>query len=396
MSDAADKALLPAGLCDVLPPQAAFEDRTTERLLAAFEAHGYERVKPPLIEFEESLLSGSGAALANHVFRLMDPQSHRMMGVRPDMTTQVARIAATRLSGRPRPLRLSYGGEVLRVAGSQLRPERQFGQVGAELIGSDSAAGDAEVILMAVEALTDLGVRDLSVDLALPTLVPAILDGLDLNADNQERLRLALDHKDIAEIHAMAPDIGTQRADLIRALIAATGSAGPAMAALAALPLSGAAAAARDTLARVLSLVTAGAPDLRLTIDLVEKWGFAYYTGVAFTLFSRGVRGELGRGGRYDTGHGMAADPAPESALETATGLTLFTDSLMRALPADAPARRIFLPSGTDRAAARALRDAGWITVAGLDDTPTPDAEAKRLGCGHVLDAAGPRDRKDQ
>lgn len=165
MAEKATNALLPAGLRDVLPPEAAHEARVVEALLSQFAAHGYERVRPPLVEFEESLLAGSGVAMGSQTFRLMDPVSQRMMGVRADITLQIARIAATRLAGAPRPLRLSYAGEVLRVRGSQLVPERQLGQVGVELIGAASAEADAEVISMAAEALGAFGVNDLSVDL---------------------------------------------------------------------------------------------------------------------------------------------------------------------------------------------------------------------------------------
>src|SRR4030095_6786786 len=114
---------------------------------------GYRAVKPPLVEFEDSLLAGSGAPMGSNMFRVMDPVSQRMLGLRPEMTRQSARIAATRLKKLPRPLRLSYAGEVLRVKGDELRPERQFGQVGAELVGSEAAAADAEVVLLSVEAL---------------------------------------------------------------------------------------------------------------------------------------------------------------------------------------------------------------------------------------------------
>ena len=114
----AKRALLPAGLRDVLPPDAGFEAGVVEHLLGSLAGHGYERVKPPLVEFEESLLAGAGAAMAGATFRLMDPASQRMMGVRADITPQIARIAATRLAGAPRPLRLSYAGEVLCLVGS--------------------------------------------------------------------------------------------------------------------------------------------------------------------------------------------------------------------------------------------------------------------------------------
>ena len=178
MTKTAHPALLPAGLADVLPPDAMLEAKATEDLINAFAACGYERVKPPLIEFEDTLTSGSGAATADQSFRLMDPVSQRMLAVRADMTIQIARIATTRFPDAPRPLRLSYSGQVLRVKGSTLRPERQFGQVGAELIGSALPAADAEVILMAYQALVNLGVGDISIDLGLPTLVPAICGSL--------------------------------------------------------------------------------------------------------------------------------------------------------------------------------------------------------------------------
>src|SRR5438270_8443102 len=135
MNDAPHPALLPAGLYDLLPPEAEIEAEVTARLMGVLASHGYERVKPPLVEFEETLLSNAGSAMASDTFRMMDPISHRMIRLRADMTPQVARIDATRLAHRPRPLRLIFAGLVLRVMGPEMRPERQIGQVGAELIG---------------------------------------------------------------------------------------------------------------------------------------------------------------------------------------------------------------------------------------------------------------------
>jgi len=145
-------ALLPSGLRDLLPPDAETEASAVQALMDTFAAHGYQRVKPPLLEFEDSLLAGSGAAVADQTFRLMDPDSNRMMGLRTDITPQVARIATTRLVHAPRPLRLSYAGQCLRVRGGQLAPDRQVAQAGIELIGHDSPEADAETVLVAAEA----------------------------------------------------------------------------------------------------------------------------------------------------------------------------------------------------------------------------------------------------
>ena len=372
MTDPANPALLPAGLRDVLPPDAEFEAGVAERLLATFAAFGYERVKPPLVEFEEGLLAGVGAATAGATFRLMDPTSQRMMGVRADVTPQIARIATTRLKAAPRPLRLGYSGEVLRVAGSQLRPERQFVQVGAELIGAAATSGDAEVVTLAAEALAAAGVKRLSVDLMLPTLAPAVCAGLEIDAETTDRLRAALDRKDAAAVAA----VGGRAAETLGAMLRAAGPHARALEALAALDLPPTAAALRDQLAEVAGLVVEAAPELGLTIDPVERRGFEYQTGVSFSLFGLGVRGELGRGGRYHVGDG-----------EPATGFTLYMDTVLRALPRPVAGRRLFLPADAGRGEAARLRAAGWPVVAGLEAAPDADAadEARRLGCTHVF-----------
>lgn len=385
MNEPADKALLPAGMSDVLPPHADFEAETVERLIATFRSHGYQRVKPPLLEFEDSLLSGEGADMASKTFRLMDPVSQRMMGLRPDMTLQVARIAATRLGKAPRPIRLSYAGQVIRVMGSQLRPERQFGQVGAEIIGSNSPAADAEVITMAAEALTALGVKDLSVDLGQPMLVPAVCINLGLDDKDQAQLRTALDRKDAAGIASLAGVLGSEQAATLGALLAASGPVETAVEALAGLDLSNGAAAERESLEQVVGRVQALAPDLKLTLDAVENRGFEYHTGVTFTFFAGGVRGELGRGGRYlASRNGNLAEPA--------TGFSLFMDTVLRSLPGATEPRRVFIPSGSPAGAGSELRSEGWITVEGLDDGADPLTEAQRMKCSHILDGNRPRE----
>jgi ATP phosphoribosyltransferase regulatory subunit len=373
MNEPIHKALLPQGLRDLLPPDAAIEAGVVARQMAVLASHGYERVKPPMAEFEENLLAGAGAAMARETFRLMDPISQRMIGLRADMTPQVARIATTRLANAPRPLRLCYAGQVLRVSGGEIRPERQVGQVGAELIGTDALTADVEAVTLAAAALKASGVDGLSVDLTLPTLVPAICAALGLAPRAVDALRAALDHKDAASVAA----VGGPAAALLGKLLAAAGAAGKALKTLAALDLPAAAAAERARLAAVAAAVQRAAPDLAVTVDPVENRGFEYHTGVSFTLFARGVRGELGRGGRYRTGNGEG---------EPATGFTLYTDTVLRALPPQPPTPRLYVPLGGDAAAAERCRGEGWATVAGLAPVADAAAEARRLNCGHWLD----------
>jgi ATP phosphoribosyltransferase regulatory subunit len=374
MTNLAEQALLPAGLQDLLPPDAAHEAATLERLVAAFAAFGYERVKPPLMEFEDTLLSGAGTAVAKESFRLMDPVSQRMMALRADITPQVARIAATRLQSEPRPLRLCYGGQVLRVRGGQLRPERQFAQAGAELIGAPQETGDAEVVVTAVAALQAAGVGEPTVDLSLPTLVPAVSAGLGVGAEAAAALRQALDRKDAEAVAHLSGAAG----GLFEALLRAAGPADQALAALQALALPDEGRREVEGLARVVARVRRALPELPLTVDPVEHRGFEYQTGISFTLFARNVRGELGRGGRY-LADGFGAKR------EASTGFTLYMDTVLRALPAPARPARLFLPEGSDPEAGRALRQEGWATVSDLDAAADPLAEARRLGCSHVL-----------
>ena len=369
-------ALLPAGLRDLLPPEAETEAAAVERLMAVFAAHGYQRVKPPLLEFEDGLLSGSGAAMADQTFRLMDPDTRRMMGVRADMTPQVARIATTRLAHAPRPLRLSYAGQCLRVHGNQLAPDRQIAQAGIELIGHDSPAADAEIIVVGAAALEAVGLVRLSIDLTLPPLVPTLLEETGITGEARARLARALDRKDAAAV----AERGGALADTLTSLLLAAGPADRALAALDAASLTPGARALASRLAATVAAIHVRAPGLKLTVDPVEFRGLRYHTGVCMTVYAPGRAEELGRGGRYVCGGD-----------EPATGLTLYPDAVLRAAPAGAARPRVFLPLGADQAAAARLRLAGWATVGALDPGDDPDLAARTAGCTHLLDGDAPR-----
>lgn len=376
------RGLLPAGLADLLPPDAAREARAIDAAIERFAVFGYERVKPPLVEFEESLLGGPGAALAPQTFRLMDPVSQRMMGVRPDMTVQVARIAVTRLKHEARPLRLSYGGNVIRVRGSALKPERQFAQVGTELIGVDSAEADAEAVLLAVDALRSIGVADLTVDLNLPTLVAAVAAGLNQSAEAQRRLRRALDRKDEG---AIAKAVGEKAAgdkkavEMFVGLLRAAGPADHGIAELSRLSLPAAGATEAARLAEVVNLIHAADPDLPLTIDPVEYRGLEYQTGVSFSVFALRGRQELARGGRYSAGY-------PEDGVsEPATGFTVYMDAVLAASEPPAERPRLYLPLGTPWSDVPTWQAKGYVVVRAVVAAGDPRTEAKRLRCGHAL-----------
>jgi ATP phosphoribosyltransferase regulatory subunit len=344
--------------------------------MEVFARHGYQRLKPPLLEFEDTLFAASGTAVADQTFRLMDPDSQRMMGLRADTTPQVARIATTRLAAAPRPLRLSYAGQVLHVRGTQLNPDRQMAQAGIELIGSDSFGADAEIVLVAAEALAALGLTRVSFDLTMPTLAPALLDAAGLSAAGRGALARALDRKDAAQVRALG---GAQAATLTDLLLAA-GPADRALEALAAVALPDAARPLAARLAETVAAIRARAPNLRLTLDPLEFRGFRYHTGVCVTVYAPGRTQELGRGGRY-----VCGEPESGGGAEPATGITLYPDLILRVVPPPAPRPRLFVPAGSDQHAAAACRARGFATIAAVDPVEDPLAEAARLLCTHIL-----------
>tara|TARA_B100000676_G_C18088445_1_gene857227 strand:+ start:3608 stop:4768 length:1161 start_codon:yes stop_codon:yes gene_type:complete len=381
MTEDGENTLLPTGLRDILPDDAALEAETVEKIITFFGRNGYERVKTPLIEFEDGLLSGAGSALTTQTFRLMDPVSQRMMGVRADITPQIARIARTLLSKAPRPLRLSYAGDVLRVRGSQLRPGRQVVQVGAELIGSGSSLADAEIILLAADAITAVGADNFSVDLTVPRLVPSILEQLDFSDDTLLDLRAALDRKDPEAIKRVAGS----SADILADLMIFTGPVETVLPGLNELNLPDIAREERSRLEKVVIRLRAESPDLRLTIDPIENRGFEYHTGIGFTIFSGETASELARGGRYRVRASNSEDNG-----EKATGVTLYVDSILDMIENSTKKSRVLVGFYTSRKLKSELQSKGWTTVSALDDSIDLSDEAKRLACSHYLGESGP------
>ena len=374
MSEPASPTLLPEGLRDVLPPDAAGEADLVERLAASFDLNGYDRVAPPLVEFESTLLAGMGAVTAARIFRMVDPISQRTLGIRADVTAQIARLVSTRLQSAPRPLRLMYAGQVLRVKGHQLRPERQFTQVGFELVGPDSVAADAESIIVAVEAVAELGVKNISVDLALPPLVLSLLELGGFSEQETDTLKEALNHKDSAEIRRL----GGKFSDTLSLLVEASGPLKIARPLMEKIDLPENALAHLRRLFAVADIVKSQASNIAITVDLVENRGLQYHTGVTFFLFAKGSTREIGRGGRYNVEHG-------EGVAEPATGATLFMDSLLTVSPSAAPSSCVYLPFETTREEVSRLQSKGLRVRVSLSEEEDPLTNAIELGCSHMM-----------
>ena len=367
--------LLPEGLSDRLPPQAQASALLVRRVLDTVATHGYERVMPPLAEFEDTLTQRLTSMRAQDLVRVVDPVSQRTLAFRPDMTAQVGRIAATRLAAAPRPLRLSYAGPVIRQKATQLRPEREKMQLGAELIGSDSVPAAVEIVNIAIEALQAAGVTGITIDFTLPDLVDMLAAGpLPLGGAQVEAVRAELDAKDAGALSAHGP-----AAAAYLPLIEATGPFHAAMERLEAF--SARVSGAIDS--RIAGLRAIAKPigwDITLTLDPTERHGFEFQNWFGFSIFAEGFVGEIGRGGSYAIARADGAD-------EPAMGFSLYPDPLIDAgFGGDSP-KRLFLPVGHDAARAAELRGEGWYTIAALSEGE--DGAAHR--CSHWLDGAEPR-----
>ena len=362
--------LLPEGLRDRLPPQAEAGSRLLHRVIVAIGRHGYARVSPPLAEFEEGLVGQLKSARAQDLLRFVDPVSQRTLALRPDITAQVGRIAANRMGHRPRPLRLAYGGPVLKLRATQLRPERELTQAGAELIGSDSLAAVIEILRVAVEALQVAGVTGITVDLTLPDLVETLAAGaMPLPADKIDAARDMLDAKDAGGLAGLGAE----------AYLPFIEAAGPVVPALEKLRAIAGAKTLDKRLEAIEAIMAAIGDTVTLTLDPTERHGFEYQTWIGFSLFGQGLTGEIGRGGSYTILH-------PDGREEKAIGFSLFIDPLVDVGLGVVEHKRVFLPLGTDPAIAAGLRADDWITIAAL----AAEDDAAALGCTHILRGSAP------
>lgn len=381
MAPSAHPALLPAGFADLLSPRAAQADALIHATLQLYQSHGYDRVAPPLLEYEENLLAGPGSSLSAHTFRLMDPLSGQMLALRADMTVQVARIATTRLAAAPRPLRLAYAGQVVRQGNSEHVPERQSGQVGLELIGSASPAADAEIILLACRSLQAIGITDYTLDISLPTLVSSLCRIHGLDEAQTAQLRQLLDRKD----HAAVAALNLPLTPLLLALLRLSGALPAALQGLTQLTLPKPLQAEIAHLQAVWQLLHDQDCIGNVMLDLVEFRGFEYHTGLGYTLFANGQGGELGRGGRYHSKARGSVEPG-----EPATGFTFYTENLLAAMPEPAPMRKLYLPQAAAEALAANLRAQGYVTIRALEAETDLLAAARRQGCSYVLQDGQP------
>lgn len=382
----ADRWLLPDGIEEILPPQAAKLEALRRQLLDLYRSWGYEQVFPPLVEYLESLLTGVGNDLSLQTFKLTDQLTGRTMGIRADMTPQVSRIDAHTLN-REGPVRLCYSGHVLHTKPESLMDNRSLIQIGLELFGHSGIDADIEVVSLMLRTLAATGIETLHLDLGHVAIYRELSAAAKLNEAQEQSLYDIYQRKAVPELESFLAENVSDNA-LRQSFLAITELAGDigvlqqAREVLAAYPQALNAIADLDIMA---AHVAAEFPAVTLYFDLGELRGYHYHTGPVFSAYVPGQGQAIANGGRYDQVGEVFGRARP------ATGFSADLARLIRFMPAPAPVAAVFAPCASEyegeqkaalQQATRELRQQGRRVIAALaGQTQT----AGDMGCTEQL-----------
>ena len=370
--------LLPEHIADVLPAQARHLEDLRRQLLDMARAYGFELVMPPLLEYLDSLLSGTGQALRLQTFKLVDQLSGHTMGLRADTTPQVARIDA-HLLNRQGVARLCYCGPVLHTRPAGLYATREPLQLGAEIYGHGGFEADLEILDLALESMRSVGLTGLQLDLSDSRIVRALLAELSPDATRQQDIVAALAAKDqpaLIELSSAFPDLIRQG---LLCLLSLYGGPEVLLQAELELPPWPPIQKALSELRCLSEQVRELHPQVCIGLDLADLCGYSYYSGIQFSLYAEGMVDCILRGGRYDEVGAVFGRNRP------AVGFSLDVKALGSMLPLKRMVAAIRAPWADDpalRAAIRQLREQGETVVGVL---PGHEHEVQEFECDRQL-----------
>ena len=369
-----------------MPEQAKLIESLRRKLLDTFACWGYQLVIPPFVDFLDSLLIGSGHDLDLQTFKVTDQISGKLLGVRADMTPQVARIDAHNLH-HPWPTRLCYFGTVLHTLGDPLEKTRAPLQIGAELYGHAGIESDYEVISLMLETLALSGVENVHLDLGHVAIYRALVAYAGLTAEQEAELFEILQRKARVDLDEFLStlNITSEQKSLFSLLPTLNGDKqiiNQALAIFNGLNNDAIKQALQD-LQMIADKLQRAFPQLPVSFDLAELRGYHYHTGMTFAAFIPEMGREIARGGRYDNIGKVFGRARP------ATGFSADLKVLVNLFKANAePSHNavIFAPSGDNEELAQTIRDlraAGNVVIQHL---PTQFGDAAALGCTAILE----------
>ena len=368
--------LLPEYIEDVLPAEAARIESLRRQLLDLFKVHGYQYVIPPMLEYLESLITGTGHDLDLATFKVVDQLTGRLMGVRADITPQAARIDAHMLNQQG-VSRLCYAGTALRTKPDGLARTREPLQLGAELFGHAGIESDIEIQRLMIKALQVMGLSNMHIDFSHVAIFESLIQSASIQPALEQELYAALQSKDKSAVAFLASDLDATIQHALIALTDLNGSATILDKAESVLPkLPAIAKAVAD-----LRAIAANLSDLNVQVgfDLSELRGYHYHSGMVFAAYAQGYAGPLALGGRYDEVGEAFGRARP------ATGFSLDLRGVVTALtPAILP-KAILAPAGCNKdllSEIEALRNEGLVVIQAL---PNTTSNAKELNCDSQL-----------
>lgn len=301
LSDSPLESDLPKGVRDFLPLKAAKLEYLQHQLRQVYTDWGFRPVIPPQVEYLDVLERGLGEGLRDRAFRFDDRQSNRLLAFPPDMTAQIARIAATRMSDMLLPLRLCYNGRVLRHTEQQAGKDRDIFQSGVELIGLDAPEADAEMIAMAVECLSAVGAEQFTIDIGQVEFFRGVMDGLPFEPMQAEQVADAILRKDSSELEQLLADSRVSDTSRTEILALPRLYGGREVLEKAEQTVTNdRSRRALDGLSQVLDVLEIYGVSEHVTIDLGELRGLNYHTGMTFQGFLSGLGRNVCSGGRYN------------------------------------------------------------------------------------------------
>jgi ATP phosphoribosyltransferase regulatory subunit len=368
--------LLPEYVEDILPAEAARIERLRRAILDLFSVHGYQLVLPPLLEYVDSLLTGTGHDLDLRTFKLVDQLSGRMLGVRADITPQVARIDA-HLLNRSGVTRLCYAGSVLHTVPSDMNRTREPQQIGAEIYGHKGVESDIEVQRLMMQAMAASGITEAHLDLGHVAIFRALVCRAKIAVGQESDLFRAMQLKDVPALRSLTKKLDKTTREALAALPDLYGGREVLSAAVKRLP---AYAEIRNALRDLKRLSDALADVAKIRFDLAELRGYHYHSGVVFAAYAQGWSNALARGGRYDE-VGKAFGRA-----RAATGFSMDLRELASARPNGGAKPGILAPYKPNDAVLQkritALRVRGQIVIV---DLPGHAGTRDELGCDRQL-----------
>ena len=361
-----NKFLVPSGFKDSLNFDAYIEHQYKNLIIEYFRSNGFSLVKTPLIEFSNNL--------DNNTLFLKTNKNKEKISIRNDITPQIIRIASSRLKNKKRPLKLCYYGEVVRRTGSILRPERQFQQVGAEIIGSESYKADVEIINLAYNTLKNIGVKNIVIEISAPFFLDNILKTIK-NPKLKKKLTEFIELKDLNNCLKLLDN--NKLINSFKKIYSCTGSLKDKKPNISKLSKAIGFEDEVQRLIKIANLIKISKND-SINIDLFEiQKNRKYYHGMKFTFFGKGVRGEIAGGGRYNLRY--------EKNSEAAIGYTCYMDTILRASSFENTNKKILVPFYTDDKTKKNLIKKGFSLFKVFEDNLDLKLQSKKYGINYFL-----------